>query len=59
MKKFTLECKTHEIATNLTSFLNSIPNIKAKDLGGQVRIIFKEKKKEKKKEESTLEHTEP
>jgi len=53
MKEFTLECKTHEIATNLTAFLNSVPNIEAKDLGGQVRIIFKEKK-----EESTLENTE-
>jgi len=47
MKKFIIECKTHEIATNLTAFLNSIPNVKAQDLGGFVKITVKEQKKRK------------
>jgi len=49
MKQFTLECKTHEIATNLTAFLNSIPKVKAKDLGGKVKIIVEEEEKRKKR----------
>jgi len=56
MKEFTIECKTHEIATNLTAFLNSIPNVKAEDLGGIIKITVEEK--EKLEEEKKLEDTE-
>jgi len=57
MKQFTVECKTHEIATNLTAFLNVIPNVKAEDLGGFVKITVEEIE-EKLEEEPILENTE-
>jgi len=42
MKQFKVECKTHEIATNLTAFLNLIPNVKAEESVGIVYITFEE-----------------
>ena len=47
MKEMIIECKTHEIAANLTAFLNSIPYVKAEDLGGKVKITVEQKKKPK------------
>jgi len=49
MKQFRFKCETHEIATNLTAFLNSIPNIKAKDLGGFVKITKEQKKRKRRR----------
>ena len=47
MKEFKLKCETHEIAANLTAFLNKIPQVKAEDLGGEVKITFQTEKKPK------------
>jgi len=40
LKEITVECKTHEIAVNLTAFLNSHSKLKAEDLGGKVKITL-------------------